>query len=207
MTLETWLLFMLVSLLPAISPGPGILLAISNALRFGRNAALWSGAGNAVGLAILGFAVTMGLGAVMAASAILFTAIKYVGAVYLLYLGFKLLRDKSAFKIDTTGSATQRTNRQFFTTALFVSLTNPKAIFIIAALFPQFIGPETGNLVNTAILSVTYATMCYINHVGLAIFGGRMRQFLQSDHIAKWLRRTLGAAFIGFGTALATFSR
>jgi len=207
MTLETWLLFMLVSLLPAISPGPGILLAISNALRFGQNAALWSGAGNAVGLAILGYAVTLGLGAVMAASALLFTCIKFIGAAYLLYLGVKLLRDKTAFKLDTSTPSKRRSNRQFFTTALIVSLTNPKAIFVIAALFPQFIGPETGNLLNVTILSVTYAFMCYLNHVILAVFGGHTREYLQSDRIVKWLRRTLGTAFIGFGAALAAISR
>ncbi len=207
MPFETWLLFMLVSLLPAISPGPGVLLAISNALRFGQNAALWSGAGNAVGLAILGYAVTLGLGAIMATSALLFTSIKYVGAAYLLYLGIKLLKDKTAFKLDTTVPAKRRSNRQFFTTALIVSLTNPKAIFVIAALFPQFIDPGTNSLLSITILSITYAVMCYLNHVFLAVFGGRMRDYLQSDRIVKWLRRTLGAAFIGFGAALATFSR
>ncbi len=207
MTLTIWLLFMAVSLLPAISPGPGILLVISNALRFGRNAALWSGAGNAFGLLILGYAVTLGLGALMAASAMLFTVIKVAGAVYLLYLGIKLLRDKSAFKIDTSAPVVKRSNRQFFMTALIVSVTNPKAIIVIAALFPQFIGDETGNLANISILTFTYATMCYLNHIALAIFGGRLREYLQSDETVKWLRRTLGAAFIGFGTALATFTR
>jgi len=207
MTIDTWLLFILVSLLPAISPGPAILLAISNALRFGTKATLWSGAGNAIGLALLGYAVTLGLGALMAASALLFTVIKFIGAAYLLYLGVKILRDKSAFKIDTSLPVERRTNGQLFTTALIVSVTNPKAILVISALFPQFINPGDHGLLDVTILSITYSAMCYLNHVFLAVFGGRMRDHLQSDHVVKWLRRTLGAAFVGFGAALAALTR
>ncbi len=207
MSIETWLLFILFSILPAISPGPGVLLAISNALRFGTKAALLSGLGNSIGLTILGYAVTMGLGAVMATSAMMFTVIKMIGAVYLLYLGVKVFRDKTAFRVDGMDMSAARSNKQLFGTAIVVSLTNPKSMFLIGALFPQFVGPDAGDLVNITILSFTFAVMCFFNHVFLAVFGGRMRQFLQSEKIVRRLRHSLGAVFIGFGATLATYTR
>lgn len=207
MTFETWLFFILVCVLPAISPGPGVLLAISNALRFGTKAALLSGLGNSIGLTVLGFAVTMGLGAVMATSAMMFTVIKLFGAAYLLYLGIRVIMDKTAFRVDEANTNIRRSNKQLFGTAIVVSLTNPKSMFLIGALFPQFVGPETGNLVNITILSFTFATMCFFNHVFLALFGGRMREYLASERIVKRVRQTLGSVFIGFGGMLAAYEK
>ncbi len=77
MALEAWLLFLLVSIVPVVSPGPAILLAINNTLRFGRQATVWSALGNSLGLIVLG------LGELMSASATAFTVLKLTGAVYL----------------------------------------------------------------------------------------------------------------------------
>ena len=104
MLMKTWLLFLAVGILPAISPGPAVLLAISNALRYGPRAVLYSALGNALGLSILGFAVAFGLAAVLAVSAAAFTTVKIIGAAYLVYLGAKLWRDGKAISIDSTAS-------------------------------------------------------------------------------------------------------
>ena len=207
MSIETWFLFLAVSILPAISPGPGVLLAISNALRFGAKATLISGLGNAVGLAILGYAVTLGLGALMATSAILFMIIKFIGAGYLVYLGTKLLRDKSALSFTGHDDTPRQSYLRLFTTGLIISVTNPKAIFVIAALFPQFLPHNSFGLYEVSILSFSYAILCYANHAVLAVFGGRMRGFLQSEKLIRRIRKSLGLAFISFGAALATVSR
>src|ERR1700752_5078670 len=90
MTFEAWALFVAVSILPVMSPGPAILLAISNSIRFGPSATMYSAMGNTLGLTILGFAVWFGLAALMTAPAAAFTAVKIVGAIYLCYLGVKL---------------------------------------------------------------------------------------------------------------------
>ena len=100
MPIDLWLVFIAVSLLPAVSPGPAVMLAISNTLRFGRNATLASAAGNATGLVILGYAVALGFGALMAASAVAFTVLKVIGAAYLIFIGLKIWRDKSAFHVE-----------------------------------------------------------------------------------------------------------
>ena len=210
MSLDSWLLFMAVSLLPAISPGPGVLLAISNALRFGNRDAGGIGSGGAIGLVILGYAVTMGLGVLMITSALAFTVVKLIGAVYLVYLvylGVKLFRDKSAFVAVENANAPRQSYWQLFSTGLIISVTNPKAIFVIAALFPQFLVHGTYNLADVSILSFTYAVLCFLNHALLAMFGGKIRKVLKTQKTITRIRKSLGVAFVGFGAALASVSR
>jgi len=143
----------------------------------------------------------------MATSATLFGIVKFAGAGYLLYLGLRLWRDKSAFRIAPSASLQSRSNRRFFTTALLIFLTNPKATLLIGALFPQFIPAGSYNLTDITIMSLTYAGLCYLNHVILAAFGGRLKKHLQSDNTLNWVRRTVGAAFIGCAATLATVNR
>lgn len=206
MTIETWLLFVLVAIVPAISPGPAIFLAVSNVLQFGRSATLISAAANALGLVIVGLATSLGLGAVMAASAFAFTLLKIAGAVYLIWLGIKSWRDKSHFVEKQENGNGPRGQRLFFS-ALFVSLTNPKAIILIAALFPPFITQNGSFIQQALILSLTYAFLCFANHVLIAQLGGRMRQYFSDFRRLIIMRRTLGVVFISFGAALAAARR
>nr|WP_319383053.1 LysE family translocator [uncultured Roseibium sp.] len=207
MSFELWLVFIAVSLLPAVSPGPGVMLAISNTLRFGRNATLASATGNAAGLVIIGYAVAFGFGALMATSALAFTVLKFIGAAYLIYLGLKIWRDKSGFHVTDTSQAIGKSGWKLFLEALLVSVTNPKAILVITALFPQFMRSGRIDLVEISILSFTYAILCFANHAFIAFAGGHLRRFLTSAKRARWVRRITGGLFVGFGSALATASR
>ncbi|MDX2264477.1 MAG: LysE family transporter [Hyphomicrobiales bacterium] len=207
MSLETWLVFLVVSIVPVISPGPAILLAVSNTLRYGGRATVFSALGNMFGLVLVGFAVAFGLAAIMAASALAFTVVKVIGAAYLIWLGVKVWRDRGALEVADGGPGLAKSRRRLFWEAFFVSVTNPKAIIILAALIPPFIDPAKPAFAQVAILSTTYAVMCFINHLMIAAAGARVRRFLQSERRMAHLRRALGAMFIGFGAALATASR
>lgn len=207
MSLETWLLFVVVSLIPAVSPGPGVLLAISNTLRFGRNATLASASGNTLGLILIGFAVAFGFGAVMATSALAFTVLKFAGAAYLIYLGIKVWRDKSSFNSLQGCLSNRKSHRALFFQALLVSITNPKAILVITALFPQFMQGTGFDLEQTLILSLTYALLCFANHAVIAVAGDRLRRFVTSASRMRLVRRITGGLFVSFGAALATASR
>ncbi len=207
MELKTWFIFLAISILPVISPGPAILLAVSNALRFGPRATLYSATGNMFGLIFVGFAVAFGLAAIMAASAVAFTALKFAGAIYLIYLGVKLWRDKQAFVPLTGPAPLVKTPQKLFGEAFLIAITNPKAIIILAALIPPFVNPSAPAVPQVAIMSITYAGMCFLNHLVLAFAGGWMRRMFASERRMRNLRRTLGAMFIGFGAALATASR
>ncbi len=107
MNFETWLLFLVVSLAPVMSPGPGILFGITNALRYGVKTTIIIGIVNALGLIVLGLAVGFGLGALMKASMLAFTVLKICGALYLIWLGTKIWRDRSAFVIEAEKSTEQ----------------------------------------------------------------------------------------------------
>lgn len=207
MALETWLLFVAVSILPAISPGPAILLAVSNTLRYGSRPTVFSATGNALGLVVLGFCVAFGLAAVMAASATAFLVLKLVGGGYLIYLGIKLWRDRQALHIDTGRPAAVHGGRYFLAQAFLVSVTNPKAILVLTALLPPFLDMQRQLMPQVAILSVTYAVICFANHLFIAYAGGWMRRFLLSERRLTYLRRGLGTLFVGFGVALATMQR
>ncbi len=206
MSFKIWLLFVAISLAPAISPGPGVFLALSNTLKYGGKATIWSASGNALGLVILGFATALGLGALMVTSALAFTVIKFIGAGYLIWLGIKTWRDKSGMSDGKINTAPPK-KHQLFSTALFVSVTNPKAIVVILALFPPFMTSEGSALLQATVLSITYASLCFLNHIIIAIMGGRLRNFMSDLNRIRLVRRILGATFMGFGALLASAQR
>ncbi|MEH6632331.1 MAG: LysE family translocator [Halopseudomonas aestusnigri] len=206
MSIETWLLFVAISFAPAISPGPGVFLALSNTIRYGGRATIWSAAGNALGLMILGLATAVGLGALMVTSAIAFTVLKFIGAGYLIWLGIKTWRDKSTMVQNSDDAATPKKHK-LFSTALFVSVTNPKAIVVIIALFPPFMSSEGNAVLQATILSITYAALCFLNHLLIALMGGRLRNFMSDIKRIRIVRRVLGATFMGFGAVLASAQR
>lgn len=207
MSFETWLVFVAVSILPAASPGPGVLLALNNSLRFGSSATLASATGNTIGLFVLGLGAGLGLGAIMMQSAYAFTILKFVGAAYLVYLGIKTWRDKSFLAEGPKADGVKRSNLRFGLEALAISLTNPKAILILAALLPSFIEMEHSLLLQTVILSATYAGLCFLNHVMIAYAGGSLRKLLSSAKRMNVVRKAIGGAFVGFAAALAASTR
>ena len=206
MLINSWLLFVAISIVPAISPGPAILLAISNSLRYGAKATFYSALGNALGLTILGFAVAFGLAALLEVSALAFTVVKMIGALYLVYLGIKLWRDGKGIALPSH-SAPILGRRKLFAQALLVSVTNPKALILLAALIPPFIDRAQPLLPQVTAMAVTYAVMCFLNHLLLAFASGKLRRFLSSQQRMLAVRRMLGTMFIGFGAALAAASR
>lgn len=207
MTFETWLLFVAVAIAPALSPGPGILLAITNTLRYGAWAVPYSAAGNSLGLMAMGFAVAFGLAALMVVWPWAVWAVKLLGGAYLVYLGVKLWRRPVAMRVEAGHDDRPRSRRSLFGEALMVSLTNPKALALMAALLPPFVPQGPLVITHVTILSVTYGGMCFLNHLAIGHFGGRLRRFLSSEARVVALSRTLGVAFIGFGLALASANR
>ncbi len=207
MTLETWLIFVAMSIVPAISPGPAIVLAVSNSIRFTPTATLWSAAGNALGLIIIGLAVSFGLGSLMAASATAFTLTKLVGAAYLVYLGVRMWRGQGNRPGANVAHGGTARPGHLFVEALIVAVTNPKAIFILLALLPPFLEAGDGVLLHAVALSLTYSALCFTNHALVAVFASRVGRFLSSPWGDRIFRRAVGATFIGFGAAIATTSR
>ncbi|NTX00919.1 MULTISPECIES: LysE family translocator [Myxococcus] len=203
MDLTLWATFTLTMTLFAITPGPAVLLVVSQAMsrgfRTGMSAALGIQAGNAVYFLIS----VAGLGAALAASPFAFYGIRYAGAAYLVYLGVRtLLAAKHALTLE------QRPKpplwRGAFVQGFAKQLANPKSILFFGSLLPQFIhpGPRAG------LQFAVYGISCIVVEVPvlavyawLGVAGGRVSS---SPRALVWRERLSGIALIGIGAVLAT---
>lgn len=206
MPLDTWLTFVAASTVLLLIPGPTILLVLSYAISQGRRVAVSTAAGVAVGDLVAMTASLAGLGALVMASATLFVALKWVGAVYLVYLGVKMIlsaRHADFALPDTDGVSTRRT----FSHAAAVTALNPKSIAFFIAFVPQFIQPEAALLPQFAILIATFVSLATLNALVYALLAGSLRDRLARPGIIAWLTRAGGVTLIGMGILTATLRR
>lgn len=202
--MNLYLLFLTVATLTVLSPGPGVLMTLTNALRYGLRGTIGGILGIAFGaLLVAGISATT-LGAVLAASALAFTVLKLAGAAYLIYLGARLWRSPPV--PVASEQAHQASFQRRFLEGLSLQLTNPKAIFFFLSVFPQFIEGEAGFVRQFALLVLTYAALVVVIHTGYALFAHQARAWLTSERGGRTVNRLGGATFMCFGVAL-TFAR
>lgn len=207
MTVSTWLLFISVSLAAAFSPGPGVLMAISTAGTQGPGRALYSSAGNALGVFIVATTAVAGLGLVLKTSAFAFGALKLVGAAYLIYLGIKTWRQSSrtANPAAVVAQAQGLSRAAIFRSGLLVAVSNPKAILFFTAVFPQFMPPDHVDPVRFLALTSVFTACTLLSHlfyvVGTAWLKRRVTQSAARSRVAK---RVTAVVFMGMGGALLT---
>lgn len=207
MTLSAWLLFVTISLLTAFSPGPAVLLAISNALAAGpRKTLLSSSMGSMVGIFTVSAAAMAGLGTLLHSSAWLFAALKTAGAVYLIYLGFRQWTHKSSMfskpaSIAVAPAVAVRSRMALFRQGTLVSLTNPKSILFFTALFPQFIRPDAEMLPQFVELTTMFAACALVSHIVYVLLAHRMQGWFSTPRRVMLFNRISGGAFglLGLG--------
>ncbi|HAT32483.1 MAG TPA: lysine transporter LysE [Janthinobacterium sp.] len=205
MHLSNWLIFCSVALLVTFTPGPGVLLAISNAIAVGPRRAMISSLGNALGIFIVSGVAMAGMGVVLATSAAAFLALKLAGAVYLIYLGVKQWRSKGSILVvpdAPRASAKPRLARRLFTQGLTVALTNPKAILFFSALFPQFLTQDAPILEQFAVLTTTFALCAMLAHAFYALLARVLKSRFASPRRARLFNRTSGGLFVVLGLGL-----
>jgi homoserine/homoserine lactone efflux protein len=200
MNFSTWLIFLTAALISVLSPGPAILLAISNSMLFGLRKVVLSSLGNIAGLFLLSSAAMVGLGVLLKTSAVLFTILKIVGACYLVYLGIRQWRSRAnLFRQSTDAVVEYPSNWQFFAKAFFVATTNPKPILFFTALFPQFINPERALAPQFLVLTGTFMGLSFCTLMGYAMLARSAKDWFSSDARVAWFNRTTGAAFVLLG--------
>ena len=200
MSLSIWLVFLAASLVTTFSPGPAILLAISNSVAFGARRALLSSIGNALGIFLVSSAAMAGLGVVLHTSAILFGAFKLVGAGYLIYLGVRQWRSKvNIFEQQSSVMLLEQTPSKLFRQGLLVAVTNPKSILFFTALFPQFIKPEVSVPEQFFVLTLTFALCAIASHCFYVLLARRMKGWFSNSRRATWFNRVSGGAFVFLG--------
>jgi threonine/homoserine/homoserine lactone efflux protein len=204
--LEIWAAFVLAATIILVIPGPTILLVISQAISHGRKAVIPLVAGVTLGDFTAMTLSLLGLGAVLAASSALFSALKWIGAVYLIYLGIKLWRSNPE-KHDIHFSAAKTSNRSLFKSAFFVTALNPKSIAFFVAFLPQFISSRSETFPQCLLLGATFLFLAALNSALYAVFAGQLRDKLQNSKVRRWLNRGGGSALICAGFVTATLKR
>ena len=207
MHFSNWLLFCGVALLVTFSPGPAVLLAISNAIAVGPRRAMISSLGNGVGLFIISGVAMAGMGVVLATSATAFMLLKLAGALYLVYLGVKQWRSKTSIVAAPSvaqqpRAANPNSNGRLFRQGLTVALTNPKAILFFSALFPQFIAPGEPVALQFAVLTTSFVGCAMLAHLFYANLARLLKSQLASPGRAKLFNRISGGAFVLLGLSL-----
>lgn len=205
MPLDLWLTFVAASTALLLLPGPTVLLVLSYALSKGRPVALASAAGVALGDFVAMTVSLAGLGALILTSATLFTVLKWIGALWLVWLGVKLLRSTPADGLALP--ETKITSRGVFGHTAAVTALNPKSIGFFIAFAPQFVDATAPLLPQFAILVATFVTLAAMNALCYALAADRLRRVIARPSVIVWLTRAGGSALIGMGLLTATLRR
>ena len=201
-----WLAFLVASILFIQVPGPSLLFTIGRALTVGRRDALLSVVGNGLGVIAQVLAVAVGLGAVVAASATAYTAVKICGAVYVVWLGVSAIRHRADARLALENAQRLPEARgRALRTGVIVGLTNPKTIVFFVAFLPQFINESAGGSgAQIAVLGVVFGAMAIMSDGCWAMAASRARDwFARNPARLDHLGAGGGVMMIGLGAVLA----
>lgn len=209
MTLTTYLLYLAAVAVLVLTPGPTMLMSITNAATHGTARALMSSAGSVT--AVLGVMLlsSMGLGALLAASETAFTVLKVVGAAYLIYLGVTTFRsaDRAVFAPVETSAVIGKSPRALYFQGWMVGASNPKALLFFSAFFPQFIDPAAGWVPQFAVLATTFVAIEFSVLSLCCVFAARLAPWLRQPGRARWFNRASGSLFAAMGALLLLVRR
>lgn len=212
MALELWLSFLAVVLVAVLSPGPAVLLAVTHGSQNGVRGAAFAISGNVTGLAIITLASSLGVGTVLEASSQWLLWLRIVGGAYLIYLGVRLILSKSnplsniAENDPIVRAPKLFSPRRAYTQGIGVALSNPKALLLIGALFPQFIDAARPVWQQLFIMAVTLMIMSFTALIGYAALSSRLMRFGRGGAFGK-VNKITGGLFVIFGIGLAAGSR
>ncbi|GAB5446730.1 LysE family translocator [Gymnodinialimonas sp.] len=201
MTFEVWLAFALASAVVVLIPGPNIVLTVTYAIRDGARSGLATVPGQVFGAFVAMTASLAGAGAVLAASVGLFTAMKVAGALYLLWLAYKLWTAPVA-GIETQDNAPDRSFWRLFRQSTLISALNPKGPVFYMAFVPQFIDPSQPAFAQFAILTATFLAVAGLNGIGWLVLASAWREQLRGPFVMRVINR-IGAACLGAAGLLA----
>ncbi len=187
----------------SLAPGPAVLLVMSQGIRSGAKASLLGALGIIAGNAVYFAVSALGLGALIMTSAVLFHAIKWAGAAYLIYLGANMILQTLRTKLPAPSATVTVSRRRLFRQGLLTQLANPKAIVYFTALLPQFIDPQSHPAFQLLVLGVTSVCIEFPILAGYGMLAHQGGHLLRHGRSAKWIDRFAGACLIGTGIKLA----
>jgi threonine/homoserine/homoserine lactone efflux protein len=220
MSLSTWWIFVTATFLISAAPGPNMLLIMNQSVRFGLRASIYSMAGCMTALMIMFTLSALGLGVILQQSPAVFDALRWMGALYLAYLGYKVwtapvtavVRDEND-QIDVKNNSNLGNKYSgynafnLYKTGFFTAGSNPKALLFAAAFLPQFIQSNLPQAPQLLILLATFSVLEILWYFIYALGGLSMAQQLRKPNILRWFNRVTGGAFIGFAGLMAVMKR
>ncbi|NOH34767.1 LysE family translocator [Vibrio chagasii] len=212
MSFDTWIYYLLAVLILTASPGPSSLLCMTKGVQSGFKLSIFTALGSLTAITgILTLSFT-GLGVIIASSEVVFNVIKWTGAAYLIFLGWKSLRSSQQDYDQLPGQesdskAVRESILSHYVSGFIVGASNPKAILFFTALFPQFIDPSLALLPQFAVFASTFAVMELSWLLVYAYLGAKSSNWLFAKGRAKVFNRVTGGVFIGAGALLSTTSR
>ena len=198
MPIELWLAFVAASAVLLIIPGPTILTVISYSMSHGRRANVPLIAAVALGDSTALVVSLLGLGALLATSAFWFTVVKWIGGLYLLYLGIRLMR-AGIMSTEMAAPAAPASRWKLFANTYLVTALNPKGIVFFVAFLPQFISPAADVTRQMWVLAVTFVAMAALNATLYAVFAGSARKLLSSPRAQRRFNLTGGSLLSAAG--------
>jgi threonine/homoserine/homoserine lactone efflux protein len=171
---------------------------------FGWRRVSFSSLGNMLGLLVVSSLAMAGLGALMKTSAAVFTAVKLVGAGYLIYLGLRQWRSRGSLftKGPEADCGGNRSNFQIFLQGLLVALTNPKAVLFFTALFPQFLRSDLALAPQFLILTTTFMGFSFLSLMVYALLAHTARGWFADEGRSTWFNRVTGSLFFVLGVGM-----
>jgi threonine/homoserine/homoserine lactone efflux protein len=204
MTFESWAAFTAASAVLLIIPGPTVLLVVSYALGQGWRTVLPMTVGVALGDFTAMTLSMLGLGALLAASATLFTILKWVGAAYLIYLGIRLWR--AGGTLDAVPRTDAVSAAKMLGHAWLVTALNPKSITFFVAFLPAFLDPKADFLTQMVVFETTFLVLAFANAFGYALVAARARGFVANPRAIGIVNKVGGGLLIGAGAATVTLA-
>lgn len=188
-------------------PGPATLLTVMRAATSGTRAGLATGVGIAAGDAVHTLMAIVGISAVIATSAMLFSIVKYIGAAYLVYLGIRAMLERAPVDIERRELAVSAGTA--FRQAILAEVLNPKTALFFLAFLPQFVRPENGSVaLQLTVLGVVFILLGLVSTVVYAVSAGRLGNFLRNNPaVLKWQGKVVGGIYCALGIRLALQER
>jgi homoserine/homoserine lactone efflux protein len=208
MNLSTWLAFFAASWAISLSPGPGAMAAMSAGLTHGWSRGMWVTLGLVLGVWTQIVVVGIGLGAVMATSTVAFTAVKWLGVVYLVWLGIQQWRVTAVpLQADASEGTALLKRRDLIARGWMINAVNPKGTAFILAVVPQFLDVAQSLAWQYVVIAATLGFTDLVVMAGYTALASKVLALLRSPQQIRWLNRSFGAMFVGAGVWLATFKR
>ena len=201
--------YIVAAMIIILAPGPSVLFVIARAIAWGRKVAVFTVAGNVTGSFVLSVFVALGLGPILQRSDIAYTAVQWGGGLYLMYLGFDAIKHRKVHAADMTNQGnTEPTALRSMRDGFWVGALNPKAIVFYAAVLPQFIDRDKGQITAQLILlGAIFSTLAFISDGSWGLLAGTARAWLANDpsRLEK-LRATGGSIMIILGLSVLFFA-